>query len=126
MQPATELAQLSVHRQGNEQVAVAANRSGGPLEVELLADHLESRGLRQAAAELLLASRQPAQMWGWIAALSAAIAVCALVLLLSDRLYRWLGHSVVNAVEKLMGLVLTAIAVEMILAGLKRYFDAGP
>lgn len=35
---ATELAQLSVHRQGNEQVAVAANRSGGPLEVELLAD----------------------------------------------------------------------------------------
>ncbi len=36
---ATELAQLSVHRQGNEQVAVAANRSGGPLEVELLADH---------------------------------------------------------------------------------------
>ncbi|WP_374604886.1 M23 family metallopeptidase [Arenimonas sp.] len=34
-----ELAQLSVHRQGQEQVAVAANRSGGPLEVELLADH---------------------------------------------------------------------------------------
>jgi small neutral amino acid transporter SnatA (MarC family) len=28
----------------------------------------------------------------------------------------------VSALEKLMGLVLTAIAVEMILAGLKRYF----
>ncbi len=28
----------------------------------------------------------------------------------------------VSAIEKLMGLVLTAIAVEMILAGLKRYF----
>ena len=36
---AAELAQLSVHRQGGEQVAVAANRSAGPLEVELLADH---------------------------------------------------------------------------------------
>jgi small neutral amino acid transporter SnatA (MarC family) len=48
------------------------------------------------------------------------------VLLLSDRLYRWLGNSVVNALEKLMGLVLTAIAVEMILAGLKRYFDVSP
>ena len=32
------------------------------------------------------------------------------------------GDSVVSATEKLMGLVLTAIAVEMILAGLKRYF----
>ena len=38
------------------------------------------------------------------------------------RLRRWLGDSVVSALEKLMGLVLTAIAVEMILAGLKRYF----
>jgi small neutral amino acid transporter SnatA (MarC family) len=32
---------------------------------------------------------------------------------------------VVSALEKLMGLVLTAIAVEMILAGLKLYFSAG-
>ena len=43
-------------------------------------------------------------------------------LLLSDRIRRWVGDSVVSATEKLMGLVLTAIAVEMILAGLKRYF----
>ncbi|MEE9476675.1 MAG: MarC family protein, partial [Roseateles sp.] len=35
------------------------------------------------------------------------------------------GDSVVSAIEKLMGLVLTAIAVEMILAGLKRYFVGG-
>jgi small neutral amino acid transporter SnatA (MarC family) len=46
------------------------------------------------------------------------------VLLGSDRLRHWLGDSVVSAMEKLMGLVLTAIAVEMILAGLKRYFMA--
>ena len=44
------------------------------------------------------------------------------VLLLADRLRRWLGASMVSAIEKLMGLVLTAVAVEMILAGLKRYF----
>ena len=42
--------------------------------------------------------------------------------MLCDRIRRWVGDSVVSAVEKLMGLVLTAIAVEMILAGLKRYF----
>jgi small neutral amino acid transporter SnatA (MarC family) len=33
-----------------------------------------------------------------------------------------IGEQMVGAVEKLMGLVLTAVAVEMILAGLKRYF----
>jgi small neutral amino acid transporter SnatA (MarC family) len=48
--------------------------------------------------------------------------VSALVLLLADRIRKWIGHSMVSAIEKLMGLVLTAIAVEMILAGLKRYF----
>jgi small neutral amino acid transporter SnatA (MarC family) len=48
------------------------------------------------------------------------------VLLLSaERIRRWVGDSVVSALEKLMGLVLTAIAVEMILAGLKRYFVGG-
>ena len=36
-----------------------------------------------------------------------------------------LGDSVVSAIEKLMGLVLTAIGVEMVLAGLKRYFVGG-
>ena len=45
--------------------------------------------------------------------------------LMADRIRKLLGDSVVSAIEKLMGLVLTAIAVEMILAGLKRYFVGG-
>jgi len=48
--------------------------------------------------------------------------VSGAVLLLAERIRKLLGHSMVAAIEKLMGLVLTAIAVEMILAGLKRYF----
>ena len=50
--------------------------------------------------------------------------VSGATLLLCERIRRLIGDSVVSAVEKLMGLVLTAIAVEMILAGLKRYFLA--
>ncbi|MDO9006397.1 MAG: MarC family protein [Aquabacterium sp.] len=76
------------------------------------------------ATVLLLASRQPAQLVEWIAALAAAVGVCAVVLLASQPLHRWLGESVVTAIEKLMGLVLCAIAVEMILAGIKHYFSA--
>jgi small neutral amino acid transporter SnatA (MarC family) len=48
-----------------------------------------------------------------------------LALILADRIRKLLGDSVVSAIEKLMGLVLTAIAVEMILSGLKRYFVGG-
>jgi MarC family membrane protein len=87
-----------------------------PIAVPLLA------GPSAMATVLLLASRQPAQLGEWIAALAAAVGVCAVVLLASQPLYRWLGESVVTAIEKLMGLVLCAIAVEMILAGIKRYF----
>ena len=74
------------------------------------------------ATVLLLASRQPDRLLTWVGALSLAMAVSGAVLLMADRIRRWLGESMVAAIEKLMGLVLTAVAVEMILAGLKRYF----
>jgi MarC family membrane protein len=87
-----------------------------PLAVPLLA------GPSAMATVLLLASRQPEALWTWMGALTAAMAVSGVVLLAADRIRALLGGSMVAAIEKLMGLVLTAIAVEMILAGLKRYF----
>jgi small neutral amino acid transporter SnatA (MarC family) len=90
-----------------------------PLAVPLLA------GPSAMATVLLLASRQPDRMLSWVGALTAAMAVSGLVMLLADRIRRLLGSSMVSAIEKLMGLVLTAVAVEMILAGLKRYFFGG-
>ncbi|HEY2928213.1 MarC family protein [Piscinibacter sp.] len=89
-----------------------------PLAVPLLA------GPSAMATVLLLASRQPDRLLSWVGALTGAMAVSGAVLLLCDRIRRLLGDSVVSALEKLMGLVLTAIAVEMVLAGLKRYFMA--
>jgi MarC family membrane protein len=87
-----------------------------PLAVPLLA------GPSAMATVLLLASRQPERLMTWIGALTVAMLVSAVVLLGADRIRKWIGSSMVSAIEKLMGLVLTAIAVEMILAGLKRYF----
>ena len=87
-----------------------------PLAVPLLA------GPSAMATVLLLASRQPGRLLEWVGALVVAMLVSGAVLLAAGRIRRLLGDSVVAALEKLMGLVLTAIAVEMILAGLKRYF----
>lgn len=90
-----------------------------PLAVPLLA------GPSAMATVLLLASRQPELMVTWVSALTLAMAVSGAVLLAANRLREWLGASMVAAIEKLMGLVLAAIAVEMILAGIKRYFFEG-
>jgi MarC family membrane protein len=87
-----------------------------PLAVPLMA------GPSAMATVLLLASHQPDRLPQWIAALSLAMAISGAVMMGADRIRRLLGESMVAAMEKLMGLVLAAIAVEMVLAGLKRYF----
>ena len=75
------------------------------------------------ATVLLLASRQPERLLTWVGALTRGHA-CQRAVLLLRRPHPHAGsaHRWSSAIEKLMGLVLTAIAVEMILAGLKRYF----
>lgn len=87
-----------------------------PLAVPLLA------GPSALAAVLLLASRQPSEIWTWVGALTAAVTLTGGLLLMSEHLLKWLGDSVMNAAEKLMGLILTAIAVNMLLGGLRSYF----
>jgi MarC family membrane protein len=87
-----------------------------PLAIPLLA------GPSAMATVLLLASRQPERLWQWSGALLCAVLLCMGVMLAANWLNKVLGESVLAALEKLMGLILTAIAVEMILAGLKRYF----
>jgi len=87
-----------------------------PLAVPLLA------GPSAMATVLLLASRQPGQMLEWVGALSLSMVICGTMVVLAPRIRQLLGTPVVSAMEKLMGLVLTAIATEMVLAGLKRYF----
>ena len=53
------------------------------------------------------------------------MAVCAvvlmLVLVLAERIQRLLGERFVVAVERLMGLILVAVSVEMLLGGVKAF-----
>ena len=55
-------------------------------------------------------------MFEWIGALTVTMIVCAIVLMLAERIQHWLGERAVMAFERLMGLVLVAISVEMMLA----------
>jgi len=73
------------------------------------------------ATVMLMASRDPGRLPAWIAALSAAMLVASAVMLGAHRLQRGLGERGMIAAERLMGLVLTAIAVQMLLDGVRGF-----
>ena len=73
------------------------------------------------ATVMLLVSQVPERRWEWIAALSVTMAVRAIALLLAERIQRVLGERFIIAVERLMGLILVAVAVEMLLRGFKTF-----
>ena len=57
----------------------------------------------------------------WLGALTLAMVITTLVLLAAPRLQRMLGERGMLAVERLMGLVLTALAVQMLLNGVRAF-----
>ena len=73
------------------------------------------------ATVMLMVSRDPGRLPAWIIALTAAMLVATLVMLGAHRLQRILGERGMIAVERLMGLVLTAIAVQMLLDGVRTF-----
>jgi MarC family membrane protein len=73
------------------------------------------------ATVVLLASRSPHRILEWVAALSVAMAVTVVLLLFSDQISRRAGARGLLALERLMGLILTAIAVEMLLRGVETF-----
>jgi len=76
------------------------------------------------AALLLLASNQPGRLAEWGLALFLAWLATSAILLSATYLFRWLGESVLTAMERLMGMLLIALSVQMFLAGLATYFHA--
>jgi len=84
---------------------------GEPLIVPLAIPAIA--GPSALATVILLVSRAPERRLEWIAALALTIAISSVVLLLAERIQRLLGERFVVAVERLMGLILVAVAVEM-------------
>jgi MarC family membrane protein len=73
------------------------------------------------ATVLLLVSQAPERRMEWIAALCVTMAVSAVVLVLAERIQRVVGESFVVALERLMGLVLVSVSIEMLLRGIKTF-----
>ncbi len=92
---------------------------GEPLIVPLAIPYVA--GPSALATVLLLSSRAPARWGEWLVALTAAWLASAIILLAGSRLQRQLGERGIIAMERLMGMVLVAIAVQMFLNGIAVY-----
>jgi multiple antibiotic resistance protein len=73
------------------------------------------------AALLLLTNTQPGRTADWAIALLCAWLATAVILLSSTYLFRWLGESVLTALERVMGMLLIALSVQMFLGGVAAY-----
>jgi multiple antibiotic resistance protein len=87
-----------------------------PLAVPLVA------GPSALASVLFIMSKDPTRWLEWLAALLLAWTATGLVLLLAPNLSRLLGHRGLVATERLMGMVLTAIAAKMVLGGVAEFY----
>jgi MarC family membrane protein len=73
------------------------------------------------AALLLLTNSQPGRTAEWGIALFLAWLATAIILLSSTWLFRWLGESVLTALERLMGMLLVALSVQMCMGGIAAF-----
>ncbi len=75
------------------------------------------------AVELLLMSDEPSRWPVWLVAITVAWAGTAVVVLFGNQVADRLGPRGLVAIERLMGMILVAIAIQMFLTGADQYFE---
>lgn len=88
-----------------------------PMAIPLIA------GPSTMAVLLLLGGQDPSRIGEWSLALLLAWLGTAVILFGSTTLFRWLGIRVLTAIEKLMGMLLVALSVQMLLDGVASYLS---
>lgn len=91
-----------------------------PLAIPLVA------GPSGMAAVMLMGSNDPSRLGDWSLALLLAWGATAVILFSATVLYKWLGRRVLTAIERLMGMLLVAISVQMVLDGIGTYLKLTP
>lgn len=86
-----------------------------PLAIPLIA------GPSTLATVMVLVARDPDKLGQLVLALTITMSLVMLALFSAEKVSGFFGPQVTKAFERLMGLILTAIAVEMILSGVERY-----
>jgi len=94
--------------------------SGEPFIVPLAIPYVA--GPSALATELLLMSREPERWPTWLLALLMAWLATSIIILSGSYLRRHLGEKGLLAMERLMGMVLVTVAIQMLLGGIRVSF----
>ncbi|WP_150427806.1 MarC family protein [Dechloromonas sp. CZR5] len=101
----------------------AADMDGDPLIVPLAIPMIAGPS---ALATVLLNARQTDHPTSLVLAIVIAVIINTLILLSAGRLARLFGKAGLAAMERLMGLILTTIAVQMLISGVRVAFSLPP
>lgn len=93
--------------------------AGEPFIVPLAIPYVA--GPSALATELLLMSQEPHRWTTWLAAVLLAWLGTAIIVYFASNLGRLLGEKVLVAVERLMGMILITVAIQMLLTGVDQY-----
>lgn len=96
---------------------------GEPFVVPLAIPYVA--GPSTLATEVLFMSREPSRWPEWLIAATLAWLACAIIVLAGSKLRHLLGAKGLIAMERLMGMVLVAVAVQMFLTGIRVAFHLG-
>jgi len=92
---------------------------GEPFIVPLAVPYVA--GPSALASVLLIMNREPDRWPEWLTALFLAWFTSGLIMCLSPLLARYLGKKVLIAIERLMGMLLVAIAIQMLMTGIAQF-----
>ncbi len=92
---------------------------GEPFVVPLAIPYVA--GPSTLATELLLMSREPERWPEWLIAILFAWLGCGVILFFASQMRRFLGEKGLIAIERLMGMVLVTVAVEMLMSGIDQF-----
>lgn len=101
--------------------SAAEDLEGEPFIVPLAIPYVA--GPSALASVLLIMNREPSRWPEWLTALLAAWFVSGIIIFSSGFLSRVLGNRVLIAIERLMGMLLVAIAIQMVMNGVAQYIS---
>lgn len=78
------------------------------------------------ATLILFSQNEPEHLWMWMIALFSAWLVTAVILFFSTKMYKLLGQRGITAMERLMGMLLVMISVQMFLSGVLEFVASSP